>query len=35
LISGHRTLSQLSRYSHPDVKRVALKLSELAPSHQR
>ena len=27
LISGHRTLSQLSRYSHPDVERVAKKLA--------
>ncbi len=27
LISGHRTLSQLGRYSHPDVARVAAKLA--------
>jgi integrase len=27
LISGHCTLSQLSRYSHPDVKKVAAKLA--------
>jgi integrase len=27
LISGHRTLTQLSRYSHPDVVRIADKLS--------
>ena len=29
LISGHRTLSQLSRYSHPDVKRLQNKLSSV------
>ncbi|WP_423065210.1 site-specific integrase [Devosia sp. CN2-171] len=27
LISGHRTLSQLSRYSHPDIKRLVGKLA--------
>jgi integrase len=26
LISGHRTLSQLARYAHPDVERVADRL---------
>ena len=28
LVSGHRTLSQVSRYSHPDVARVAQTLSK-------
>jgi integrase len=33
MIGGHRTLSQLSRYSHPDVTRVTGKLSASAPQN--
>ena len=34
-ISGHRTMSQLSRYSHPDIKRLAAKLASHEPSYER